>query len=141
MSVPVGKFGSMPFGFQRFQRPINHCCRLAFKLQLRQFFYITIKTIRANSVNFNLCDRSDQRWTRHRMDGLQIGRAADELAWLAPLPFKKHGQRAFHATGVKSDFCRSISSWSTRRRPDFTCSGNWGSSAAGVPGRGEYLNE
>ena len=77
------------------------------------------------------------------MDALQIGAAADQLAGMPARLFEQHRHDAAdarlvegRAAGAPSNACKAAS------RSDLTSSATWSAAAAaGVPGRGEYLNE
>ena len=78
-----------------------------------------------------------------QMHALQIGAAADELAAVAARLFQQHRQDAADAGRVEARAAAAPAAPAgSASRSALTGSGTWSAAAAaGVPGRGEYLNE
>ena len=80
--------------------------------------------------------------SRFDMDRLQPGRAADHLAGKPALPFDEDVRLPADVARLNATWCAVIRACSRCSRSSITSGAIWSSIvAAGVPGRGLYLNE
>ena len=97
----------------------------------------------SNTRYMGMDNLADPGFVAIDMNGLQIGRAADHLAGLAAGLFDQHLQGLADRTRVEIASAAGASSACSRAsaRPSRLPAPDCSIAAAGVPGRGEYLNE
>ncbi len=101
------------------------------------------KAVCANTIYFNLQNSPNLGLLAINMDRLQVGRTSHELTLFPAGLFQENGQGLSH-TGPVEGGLLGMDQGLNPGQPlgDHASSGTWsGSSAAGVPGRGEYLKE